>query len=101
MNRTLISEDKLLELKDLALKIENIEIELTCFGNKDMLILKQRKLTEQLTELIKTFYNMEDLLNFKQAQIEALQKKLQEMQTELDTAKELLRNIIKDYEVNH
>ena len=26
---------------------------------------------------------MEDLLNFKQAQIEALQKKLQEMQTEL------------------
>ena len=54
MNGTLISEDKLLELKDLALKIENIEIELTCFGNKDMLILKQRKLTEQLTELIKT-----------------------------------------------
>ena len=40
---------------------------------------------------------MEDLLNFKQAQIEALQKKLQEMQIELDTAKELLRNIVKDY----
>ena len=41
---------------------------------------------------------MEDLLNFKQAQIEALQKKLQEMQTELDTAKELLKGIVKDYE---
>ena len=44
---------------------------------------------------------MEDLLNFKQAQIEVLQKKLQEMQAELDTAKELLRNIVKDYEVNN
>ena len=41
---------------------------------------------------------MEDLLNFKQAQIEALQKKLQEMQTELDIAKELLKGIVKDYE---
>lgn len=44
---------------------------------------------------------MEDLLNFKQAQIEALQKKLQEMQQELDTAKELLRNIVKEYEVKN
>jgi len=52
MNNTIISEEKLLELKDLARKIENIEIELTCFGNEDMLNLKQRKLTEQLTELI-------------------------------------------------
>ena len=52
MNGTIISEEKLLELKDLARKIENIEIELTCFGNEDMLNLKQRKLTEQLTELI-------------------------------------------------
>ena len=41
---------------------------------------------------------MEDLLNFKQAQIEALQKKLQEMQIELDTVKELLKGIVKDYE---
>lgn len=39
---------------------------------------------------------MEDLLNFKQAQIEALQNKLQEMQKELYTAKELLRTIVKD-----
>ena len=54
MNSTIISEDKLLELKDLARKIENIEIELTCFGNEDMLNLQQRKLTEQLTEIIKT-----------------------------------------------
>ena len=44
---------------------------------------------------------MEDLLNFKQMQIEALQKKLQEMQTKLDAAKELLRNIVKEYEVNN
>ena len=41
---------------------------------------------------------MEDLLNFKQAQIEALQKKLQEMQIELDTAKDLLKGIVKYYE---
>ena len=54
MNGTLISDEKLLELKDLALKIENIEIELTCFGNDDFLNLQHRKLTEQLTELIKT-----------------------------------------------
>ena len=54
MNGTIISDDKLLELKDLARKIENIEKELTCFGNEDMLNLRQRKLTEQLTELIKT-----------------------------------------------
>ena len=54
MNGTTISEDKLLELKDLARKIENIEIELTCFGNEDMLNLQHRKLTEQLTEIIKT-----------------------------------------------
>ena len=52
MNGTIISEEKLLELKDLARKIENIEIELTCWGNNDMLNLKQRKITEQLTELI-------------------------------------------------
>ena len=44
---------------------------------------------------------MEDLLNFKQAQIEALQKKLQEMQTELDTAKELLKGIVKEYEIKN
>ena len=54
MNGTTISEDKLKELKDLARKIENIEIQLTCWGNNDMLNLKQRKLTEQITELIKT-----------------------------------------------
>lgn len=41
---------------------------------------------------------MEDLLNFKQAQIEALQKKLQEMQEQLNTAKELLSQIVKEHE---
>ena len=54
MNGTIISEEKLKEMKSLARKIENIEIKLTCFGNEDMLNLRQRKLTEQLTELIKT-----------------------------------------------
>lgn len=54
MNNTLISDEKLLELKDLARQIENIEIELTCFGNDDNLILRQRKLTEKITEIIKT-----------------------------------------------
>ena len=54
MNGTIISEDKLKEMKSLARKIENIEIQLTCWGYNDMLNLKQRKLTEQITELIKT-----------------------------------------------
>lgn len=44
---------------------------------------------------------MEDLLDFKDAQIQALQKKLQEMQEQLNTAKELLSKIVKDYEVNN
>jgi len=52
MNGTIISEEKLLELKELANKIENIEIELTCFGSDSKLEYEQRKLTEQLTELI-------------------------------------------------
>lgn len=43
---------------------------------------------------------MEDLLNFKQAQIEALQKKLQEMEEQLNTAKELLSKIVKDYDTS-
>ena len=54
MNGTIISEEKLLELKDLANKINNIEIELICFGNDSKLEYEQRKLTEQLTEIIKT-----------------------------------------------
>ena len=54
MNGIIISEDKLKEMKSLARKIENIEIQLTCWGYNDMLNLKQRKLTEQITELIKT-----------------------------------------------
>ena len=41
---------------------------------------------------------MEDLLDFKDAQIQALQKKIQEMQEQLNTAKELLSKIVKDYE---
>ena len=52
MNGTLISEDKLLELKDLAKEISEIELQLICFGNDSNLEYKQRKITEQLTELI-------------------------------------------------
>ena len=52
MNGTIISEEKLLELKDLAKEISEIELEILCFGANDNLEYKQRKITEQLTELI-------------------------------------------------
>lgn len=51
---TIISEEKLLELKDLARKIEDLESEIF-FGNRnDHTLLSHRILTEQLTEIIKT-----------------------------------------------
>ena len=43
---------------------------------------------------------MEDLLDFKDAQIKALQKKLQEVEEQLNTAKELLSQIVKDYDTS-
>ena len=52
MNGTIISEEKLLEMKDLAKKISDIELEILCFGTNDNLVFELRKLTEQLTELI-------------------------------------------------
>jgi hypothetical protein len=52
MNGTIISEEKLLELKDFAKKINDIELEILCFGANDNLEYQHRKLTEQLTELI-------------------------------------------------
>ena len=52
MNGTIISEEKLLELKSLAKEISEIEIQLICFGNDSNLEYQHRKLTEQLTELI-------------------------------------------------
>ena len=54
MNNTIISEEKLTKLKQLAKKIEKIELELICFGNDSNLEYKQRKLTEKLTKIIKT-----------------------------------------------
>lgn len=54
MNSTIISEVKIQKMKNLAREIENIEIELICFGSVSRLEYKQRKLTEQLTEIIKT-----------------------------------------------
>ena len=52
MNETIISEEKLKEMKSLAKEISEIELQLMCFGNNSYLEYKQRKLTEQLTELI-------------------------------------------------
>ena len=52
MNRTIIKEDKLKEMKNLAKKINDIELEILCFGENDNLIFELRKITEQLTELI-------------------------------------------------
>lgn len=54
MNGTIVSEEKLTKLKQLAKKIEKIELELICFGNDSNLEYKQRKLTEKLTKIIKT-----------------------------------------------
>ncbi len=54
MNRTIISEEKFLELNDFAKEISEIELQLICYGNDSNLEYKQRKITEQLTELIKT-----------------------------------------------
>ena len=52
MNGTIISDGKLLELKNLAKKINDIELEILCFGENDNLVFELRKKTEQLTELI-------------------------------------------------
>ena len=52
MNSTLIIEDKLKEMKSLAKEISEIELQLICYGNDSNLEYKQRKITEQLTELI-------------------------------------------------
>ena len=52
MNVTIISEDKLREMKNHAKKINEIELEILCFGENDNLIFELRKITEQLTELI-------------------------------------------------
>ena len=52
MNSTTISEDKLKEMKNLAKKINDIELEILCFGANDNLVFELRKKTELLTELI-------------------------------------------------
>ena len=52
MNGTIISDGKLLELKNLAKKINDIELEILCFGANDNLEYKHSNITEQLTELI-------------------------------------------------
>lgn len=52
MNNTLISEEKIKEMKSLAKEISDIELQLICFGNDSNLEYQQRIITEQLTELI-------------------------------------------------
>ena len=52
MNSIIISEDKLKEMKNLAKKISEIELEILCFCENDNLVFDLRKKTELLTELI-------------------------------------------------
>ena len=52
MKGTIISEDKLSKMKNLAKKINDIELEILCFGSNDNLVFELRKKTELLTELI-------------------------------------------------
>ena len=52
MNSIIISEEKLKEMKSLAKKINDIELEILCFGANDNLVFELRKKTELLTELI-------------------------------------------------
>lgn len=52
MTGTVIKEDKLKEMKNLAKKINDIELEILCFGENDNLVFELRKKTELLTELI-------------------------------------------------
>ena len=52
MNGTVIKKDKLKEMKNLAKKINDIELEILCFGANDNLVFELRKKTELLTELI-------------------------------------------------
>ena len=52
MNGTVIKDDKLKEMKNLAKKINDIELEILCFGVNDNLVFELRKKTELLTELI-------------------------------------------------
>lgn len=52
MNDTLAKEEKIKEMKSLAKKINDIELEILCFGANDNLVFELRKKTELLTELI-------------------------------------------------
>ena len=52
MNGIIVSEEKLYKMKNLAKKINDIELEILCFGENDNLVFELRKKTELLTELI-------------------------------------------------
>ena len=51
-NWLVVTDEKLKEMKSLAKEISEIELQLICFGNDSNLEYQQRKITEQLTELI-------------------------------------------------
>ena len=52
MNNTILPEEKLKEMKELSTKINDIELEILCFGSNDHLVFELRKKTEKLTEII-------------------------------------------------
>lgn len=52
MNGTVIKEDKLKEMKNITKRINDIELEILCFGANDNLVFELRKKTELLTKLI-------------------------------------------------
>lgn len=54
MNNTIISEEKLTKLKQLAKKIEDLESKIFFGDRSDHTLLLHRKLTEKLTKIIKT-----------------------------------------------
>ena len=54
MNNTLISEEKLTKLKQLAKKIEDLESKIFFGDRSNHTLLLHRKLTEKLTKIIKT-----------------------------------------------
>lgn len=52
MNGTIISEEKLKEMKSIAKEVEYLEFCITIGKRDDNTLFKHRKLTEKLTELI-------------------------------------------------
>ena len=54
MNGTIVNEEKLTKLKELAKKIEDLESKIFFGDRSNHTLLLHRKLTEKLTKIIKT-----------------------------------------------